>query len=485
MISERSLKLFKEVADNIPAYKQFLSDHNCSAKDIKSVESFNKMVPLSDKKSYLSKNKQEDLIWKSDLNDLLLFCATSGSTGEPYYFPRNEQLSKQYSYLIEDYLKYSSYGRGKTLVIIGFGMGVWIGGIITLRAFEIAAQRMKAPIAILPTGFNKTEIFKALKKLAPDFDQTVIVGYPPFVKELVDEASSESIDLAKLKVRFLFAAESFTELFRDYVCQKAGITNPLRDTLNVYGSADNGAMAYETPLSILIRRLILDDPFLRKDVFRQIEKTPTLAQYNPDYIEFEEVNGEIVLTADGALPLIRYAIGDHGGVFDYGAVFKILKQYNIDLDAEIMKSGIAPIANKNYPFVFVYERKDLTATLQGINIYPEFIKEGLLQDDFPRYFTQRFQMSTKYTVQQDQFLQINLELQKNITSTKELERMALKTLHAQLVEKSSEFAEVSKNKSSTKLLQIKLWPNGHHRYFAAGTKQKWVEKRELLKKDPI
>lgn len=466
--------LARQAAKELPAYKNLLAHHNISLPDI-NTDTLEKL-PVTSKKSYLVPNKFEDLTWKEDLGGLLLFCATSGSTGEPYYFPRNEELSRQYSYLLEDYIKYSSYGQGRTLVVIGFGMGVWIGGVITQRAFEIAAQRMKAPVSILPTGYNKAEIFKALRKLSPNFDQTVIIGYPPFVKELVDQADDEQVDLAKLHVRFLFAAEAFTETFRNYLCDNSGIKSPLLDTLNIYGTADIGAMAYETPLSILVRRLAIEDPLLYRDLFGQIEKTPTLAQYNPEFIHFEAVNGEIILTANGAMPLIRYAIGDHGGVLEYTQLENLFKRYKINLSAEITKAKIAHTVRKDQPFVYVYERVDLSVTLHGINIYPEFVKEGLLASDLSKIFTERFTMATKHDIHHNQFLQINVELQKGIEPGSELEEKARDAIRKSLIARSSEFAEVARSRLIDQLLQIVLWPNGHPRYFAPGTKQKWVEK---------
>jgi phenylacetate-CoA ligase len=214
---------------------------------------------------------------------------------------------------------------------------------------------------------------------------------------------------------------------------------------------------------------------LFQDIFGQIEKTPTLAQFNPQFIDFEAVDGELVLTGDGALPLIRYAVGDHGGVVGYSQMRSILHRYLINLEDEVAKAGIEHTIHR-WPFVFVYERTDLSATLHGIIIYPEFIKEGLLSGDMPASFTERFTMATKNDIYHNQFLQVNLELQKGVEPTKALERQALGALKASLKAKSSEFAEVAKSRASGNLVQVVLWPNGHQRYFAPGTKQKWVEK---------
>ncbi len=474
-MSSYSLKLFKKAAKELPAYKSFLNQNGFKADTVSTEVDFRK-VPITSKKNYLVPNKLDDLVWESDRATALLLCATSGSTGDPYYFPRNDELSNQYSYALEDFIKSSSYGKGRTLVIVGFGMGVWIGGVITMRAFELAGARMAEPLSILPAGYNKAEINKALRKLSPTYDQTIIVGYPPFIKELVDDAPKENIDLKKLNIRFLFAAESFNETFRNYVCEKAGVGNPILDTLNIYGSADIGAMAGETPLSILIRRLAIEDPLLYRDLFNQIERTPTLAQFNPKFIEFEAVDNDVVLTANGALPLIRYSIGDHGGVMDFQTIQAKMQKYDINLEAEIQKAGIQKLVKRDHPFVFVYERADLSVTLHGLNIYPEHIKEGLLSPDMTDFFTERFTMATKYDVHHNQFLQINIEMQKDVADSSKLNKHVKKSIHDSLVQRSSEFAEVAKTRDADELIQIVLWENGHPRYFSPGTKQKWVEK---------
>lgn len=475
MVNESTLKLFHKAAKELPAYKKFLKENKFDPNRVVTVNDL-RSVPLTSKKTYLVPNDPLELIWKADLESTLLYCSTSGSTGEPYYFPRNSKLSEQYSTVIEEFLNNSSYGKGRVLVLNGFGMGVWIGGILTHSAFEIAGSRMNAPLAILPTGYNKTEIFKALRKLSPQFDQTILIGYPPFVKEVVDGAEEEGVELNKLNVRFLFAAEAFTETFRNYICEKAGVGNPVLDTLNIYGTADIGAMAFETPLSIFIRRLSLQDPYLFKDIFGQVGITPTLAQFNPKYMQFEEVNGSVVLSGDSALPLIRYSVGDRGGVTDYQTISQKVQNYGINLSAELQKAGLNNKLNIDYPFVYVYERADLAVTLQGIIIYPEYIKEGLLQDEMNTMFTERFTMSTKSDIYHNQFLQVNIELQKGLEPNKDLGQKAQKAIKESLVKRSSEFAEVSRRRKTNQLLDIVLWPNGHTRYFAPNTKQKWVEK---------
>lgn len=472
MISKRSIDLFKKASEEIPAYRQFLQGHKLDPRDIREPADYSK-VPITSKKDYLQKFRLHDTMWQGDWEGQVMYCSTSGSTGTPHYFPRNRRLAEQASHMAEEFLRNSSHGNKRTLVIMGFGMGVWIGGIFTMHAFEIAVERMSAPVAILPTGYNRTEMFKALKILAPEYEQTIIAGYPPFVKEIIDDAADEGVNLSNLNLRLMFAAEAFSEMFRDYVCEKAGVKNPLTDTLNIYGSADIGAMAHETPLSILIRRLAQKEPVIFEDIFGQIEKTPTLAQYNPDFIEFEVDDGQILLTGNSAIPLIRYAIGDHGGVKSQKEIEGIFERHGTNLKEEAHKAGI-PFDDR--PFVYVYERTDFSTNLHGINIFPEFIRAGLANPAVSDKVTERFTMLTEYDDNHVQFLRINVELQKNVMPAEELKEDVLEAIFNGLITKSAEFAEISGNRDGRELIKLTLWENGHKKYFDGGGKQKWVEK---------
>ena len=353
-------------------------------------------------------------------------------------------------------------------------MGVWIGGLITYKAFEIAGIRSKYPISIITPGINKIEIFNALKKLAPHYKQTILIGYAPFIKDIIDEAPSQGINLKKLNMRMLFAAEAFSEKFRDYICKKVGIKNPCLGTLNVYGTADIGTMAYETPISILIRRLAIKNKKLFKEIFSSTDKTPTLAQYNPNFIVFESLNGEIILTGDNSIPLIRYAIGDHGGTYNFSELSSKLKKFGLDIYKEAEKAGV-----QNYvyelPFVYVYERADLATSLYGLLIYPETIREALLDKTISRFLTGKFTMLTKFDSKQNQYLQINLELKKDKKIGKAVKEKILKKIVCYLRFKNSEFRELSDYLKKRAFPKLVFWPAEHPLYFRPGVKQRWVK----------
>ncbi|MDO8574492.1 MAG: hypothetical protein Q7R86_02605 [bacterium] len=472
---KNALTLFKEASRRVPAYKDFLRKHHVNPAKIKTFKDF-ELLPTTDKKSYLREYPLEKLAWDGHLNKPLVYTSTSGSTGEPFYFPREQRLDWQYSILAEEFLKNSSYGTGgPTLVIVGFGMGVWIGGIITYKAFEIAAQNNNLPVSIITPGINKGEIFHALRNLSPQYKETILVGYPPFIKDVLDEAQDEGINLKKLNLRLLFAAESFSEKFRDYIIKKTNIKNLFLNTLNIYGTADIGAMAYETPISILVRRLAIKNPKLFKDIFNDVNKTPTLAQYNPFFITFESPNKEILLTGENTIPLIRYAIGDHGGILSFSELEKTFKNSNLNLQEEAQRSGIKKTIAET-PFVYVYERSDLSTKLSGAIIYPEHIREGLHHEDLEEFLTGKFTLITKHDKKHNQYLEINIELKPGTRKSGQLEKITRDVVIKSLLDKNAEYKYLFNMTPDRVKPKIIFWEHGHPTHFKQGIKQKWVKK---------
>ncbi|MEK7507529.1 MAG: hypothetical protein AAB602_00380 [Patescibacteria group bacterium] len=468
------LELFHLVARRVPAYKDFLRKNKIAPEKIKTFKDLQLVPPVS-KKNYLREYGIEKLCWDGSLKKPLVWTSTSGSTGEPFYFPRSEKLDWQASVVHDLFFRNGSLGvEGPTLVIVGFGMGVWIGGLITYEAFEMASREAGHEISILTTGINKAEILKAFKKLSPRFRQTILVGYPPFIKDVLDDAHSHGIGIKKLNLRLIFAAEPFTEKFRDFIVKKAHIRSSYLDTMNIYGTADLGAMAHETPLAILVRRLAVRNKKLFEAFFPSISKTPTLTQYNPLFVNFEAVDGNLLITGDSAIPLVRYSIGDHGGVFTFGEAMGALKKFRVNAGRAIRQAGIEEHTHE-LPFVYVYERSDFSTNFYGIQIYPEMVRDALIDKYVSKFLTGRFTMLTKFNDDQDQYLEINLELRKEKKTHPYLKRRVLKKIVATLREKSSEFRELSNYLEDRSHPRLIFWQNEHPLYFRPGVKQKWVK----------
>lgn len=472
--TRRPLQLFRRAAREVPAYKDFLRKNRVPPEKIRTWADFGHVPPVT-KENYLRAYPMEKLMWGGTVRKPLVFTATSGSTGKPFYFPRGRELDWQSSVMHEAFLKNGLRDeKGPTLVIIGFGMGIWIGGLITYKAFEMAALRGGYEISIITPGINKVEIFNALRDLAPHFSQVILAGYPPFLKDIIDEAPQQGINLKKIPLRLLSAAEAYTERFRDYLARSGGVENIYLDTMNVYGSADIGTMAHETPASILLRRLAVRNQELFCVLFSKIMKTPTLAQYDPYFITFEAQGNDLVLTGDNAMPLVRYALGDHGGVLSFEEAIHMLEAYGIKFGAEARAAGIHNYVSE-LPLVYVYERSDFSVKLHLHDVCPEIIRDVLTTPKMSGVLTGKFTMATRYNEKQDQYLELNLELRKRKKASKDftdaLRAAVLNALRLRAVGPGNPRDLVKR----PNLVKLVFWPAEHPLYFRPGVKQAWVE----------
>lgn len=473
--ADRTLDLFHKAAVGVPAYKRFLKQNKIDHKQIKSWSDF-KNVPIVNKKNYLQKNTIKDLCWDDKQSKPSIYTSTSGSSGEPSYFIRQEDLDWQCSVTKELFLSLNPNDIKKpTLVIDCFGMGIWIGGLMTYRAYELAALRNNYPVSIITPGISKNDIFNALKNLAPKYENVIIAGYPPFVRDILEEASDHGVNIKKLNVKVQFAAEAITENFRDYVAKETGMKNIYLDSLNIYGSADIGAMAFEGATSILVKRLAMKNKDLFYDIFSPINKTPTLAQFIPNFINFENVDGEIILSGNSTMPLIRYSIGDNGGVLSFDEVNKIMKKHGINIYKEAKKLGIQNAINE-LPFVFVYERANLSVSFYGLNMYPEWFKDALLESHVSRYLTGKFSFDSVYDENHNQILEVNLEKREIAKLSKSTKNAISRKIIAALAKNSSEYRELLDKQGHKAHPMFNFIKYGDKNYFSSGVKQRWLKK---------
>ena len=471
--NKEKLRLFHAVAENVPAYKDFLQKNKLDPRTIKTVEDLKK-VPTIDKDNYLRAYPHEDLMWNGTLKKPLTIHATSGSTGESTYFERELSSDLKRAFIVDSFYKQNKKTtEGPTLFIVAFGMGIWSAGMGIYTGAYLAGQIHQYPVSIITPGVSKEEVLKILRNIAPRFKQVIIAGYPPFVKDVIDEAQSEGIPLKNFNLRFIFTGEAFTEEFRDYLSNRADVKNVLLDTMNTYGTAELGPMAVETPLVILIRRLT--DKKIFSKLFGDITKTPTLTQYIPNFVNFDCENGELLFTGDSTIPLVRYRSGDHGGILTYKEVAGKLKKQGVDLEKKCKEAGITDYISQ-LPMVYVYERKNLAATLYGILIYPEFVKSAVLHPTFYDILTGKFTLVQKYDKKQDQYLEVNLELRSGADPTSKQKALIQKRILNVLKKRSSEFKELCKNLDERVHPRIVFWKNEDPKFFTPGSKQKWVQK---------
>lgn len=476
---ESSLKLFKEMANRVPAYRSFLKKNKVNPRLINSVSDFKK-IPFTNKENYLKSYDLKDLCWDGKFDQgKWIIASTSGSTGEPFYFPRTSSQDRQFKLTSELCLiDIFNINKKRTLFIDCFALGVWIGGMFMYQAIKSLIDTKKYKLSIITPGADKIEAIKAIKTIGKSFGQIIIGGYAPLVKDLIDDGVDQGMDWKKYNIKFFFAAEGFTEKFRDYVLNKVGQNNLYFSSINHYGTADMGTMAHETPASILIRRIIDNNNVLFKNTFYDAKSLPTLAQYIPELFFFEEVDGRLLCSSSSGLPLLRYDLKDRGGIFSLNKVKKVFKESKINLISEFKKNNIQDTL-WNLPFVYLYERSDFTVSIYSVNIYPDSIKKALQEKTLQRVLTGKFTMRVDFDKKQNQFFEINIELRPNVLIAENTRKEIISTIILWLNKENSEWRDFYADIKIRKRIIPKIiyWPYQHSKYFKSGRKQKWASKK--------
>lgn len=473
---DQALKLFHAMAERVPAYKDFLKQNGINPESIETIEDFKKL-PLLDKDNYLRKYPLKDLCWDGEFSEQAwTVCTTSGSTGEPFYFPHGLAQDAQYALVAELYLRTNfEIHKKKTLYINGFPMGAWIGGVFTYKAITMIAEQGRYPLSIINPGINKAEIIKAVKKFGHEFDQILIGSYGPFLKDALDDGTREGIDWKQYNLGFVFSAEGFSEGFRDYVLEMAGKPNNIAATLNHYGTVDLGTMSYETPLAILLRREALKRPELYSSLFDDQIRLPTVTQYIPNLFYFEEVDKTLICSAPAGIPLVRYNLKDVGGVYSYDQVVELCQKQGVNLPAQMADAGLDQTLWK-LPFVYVYERNDFSVSFYAFQIYPATVRRALEAVELRDKVTGKFSMSVGYDEQQNQRFEVNVELKHGVSDDLALKEQVMTEIKDQLLEESSEYRETHREKGAQVNPFVALWNYEDGKFFRPGVKQKWVLK---------
>jgi phenylacetate-CoA ligase len=203
--------------------------------------------PIINKQNYIEKfDIQQRTV---DMKKVDFIHSSSGSTGSPTIWPRSRQDEQAISALFERILV--SFGLNtedakNTLAVVCFPMSVWVGGLFTTFCLRILSDK-GYPLTIVTPGNNVDETFKILRSVSnmTSFKQTVIFGYPPFVKGMIDKGKSVGIDWDSFNLDLVLAGE-----FQSMALQMLELSQA------------------RTPFSIKIRQFLASRPDLARELFK-------------------------------------------------------------------------------------------------------------------------------------------------------------------------------------------------------------------------
>lgn len=470
---ERILALFQQVVQTVPAYQDFLQARDIDSTAIQTLKDF-EALPLTTKDNYLQQFPLAHLCRQGKLETCDMIAVSSGSTGQPTFWPRfisdEYQIATRFEQIFADSF---AADQKRTLAVVGFALGTWVGGMYTANCCRYLASK-GYPLTVITPGNNKAEILRVVQTLGPMFEQVVLLGYPPFLKDVIDTGLAEGVPWPQYHIKWVVAGEVFSEAWRDLVGNRVGSTNPCFDSASLYGTADAGVLGNETPLSICIRRFLADHPDIAAELFGK-SRLPTLVQYDPNsrYFEVAEA-GTLLFSGDNGIPLIRYHINDRGGLIPYEQLLEFLQAHGFDAIATLQQQDPAPI--RLLPFVYVFGRSHFTVSFFGANIYPENVTVGLEQPEICDWVTGKFVMQVQTDTDQNSHLVIYVELAPGETASSEREDEIAESMLQQLRWLNSEFANYVP--AEYQIPQIHLLSHGDPTYFPVGVKHRYTRPLE-------
>jgi phenylacetate-CoA ligase len=467
----RALALFHAAARRVPAYGDFLARQGCDPARIQTSADF-AAVPVMDKRNYLTQYPLPDLCWDGNLSALHMISVSSGSTGKPFFWPRGIHQELATSISFEEIYRHTFRAdERRTLVVVCFAMGTWIAGTFTYQATALLAQK-GYPLTLVTPGVNRDEILRAVRELGPQFDQVVLAGYPPFVKDVLDAGRAAGMDWSAYQIKMIWAGEVFSEEWRAHTHELAGSPDPFTSSAALYGSADAAVLGHEWPLSVAVRRVLADQPDLAAAVFGE-PRLPSLLQYDPELRYFEPVDGELVFTAPMGTPLIRYNIHDTGGLVPCADLLARCRAGGRDPLADLRAAGTSgPVPD--LPFVYVFGRSDFTVSFYGANIYPENVKAGLEDVRVRDRVTSKFVMYVTHDAERRERLRIHVELVPGLAPDRaaDLRPLLAHVIPEQVRRQNSEFANYAPPEAQVP--EIVLHAAGDPAWFAPGLKHRYT-----------
>jgi phenylacetate-CoA ligase len=460
------LELFARTVQTVPAYRAFLREHSVNPQAVRTIDDFRRL-PLATRENYVRRYPLDERC-RGGLSRCDMVAVSSGSTGPPTFWPRTlHDESASASRFEQIFCEAFEADRKKTLAVVCFPLGTWVGGMFTTSCCRQLASK-GYPVTTVTPGNQRSEIFRVVTALSPMFEQTVLLGYPPFLKDVVDAGLTERIDWSTYGTKLVLAGEVFSEEWRTLMAERTGMARLTLDSASLYGTADGGVLGCETPVSVGIRRFLADHVEPATALFGR-PRLPTLVQYDPTTRYFEEHQHTLVVSCDSGVPLVRYHIADEGGVIAYSAMIERMRASGFDAEGATRNAGARTV--QSLPFVYVFGRSHFAISYYGANVFPETVSLGLEQPQIRACVTGKFVMEAREEPDHNRELTIAVELAAGVEASSDLSQAVAESVLAQLLRYNSEFANYVP--SSRQSPRVTLLPAGHPEYFPGGVKHRY------------
>lgn len=458
----KAWRVFDLASKNTPAYQKFLKQNNFSSLKISGLTPLLSEIPATDKASYVKKYSIEDrCVGGKFPSGGIMIDESSGTSGTPNNWVRGnaERLAVKKALQVA---MHSIVGKKQVFIINAFALGPWATGMNVSISF--------VDVAILKSVGPDIKKIENTLNLFENKYEYVIMGYPPFLKNLVDNAD---VKWEKFNTIAVFGGEGLSESMRDYLGKH------FNQVIGSYGASDLEInIAAENEFTISLRKLMLENEELRNRLVRVESKNlPMVFQYNPlDYYIESNEQGELIITLcrdSNISPKVRYNIHDTGHVIRFPELKKILKDLKIPV-SKLAKS------ETDLPLLFHYGRSDMAVAFFGCKITPQDIQQVIYS--MPKFakLINSFSMITYEDEKVNKKLTLALELSDGLKIPKEFnEKEIAQKMFEKLKEVNQDYREIAGivPKASTPIVELYEYGKGPFAINDIRLKQNYIQKR--------
>lgn len=307
-----------EVQRRVPAYREFLESRHVGP----GVEW--EELPLLNRQNYLTAFPVEQLCWDGNLRQgHLIEVGPASPQMVLRFWPRRPSEENVFVEALQQTLvEYHRIDVRRTLLIVCLPASVGSLGPRFIAACRLLASSGRFPLAVALPGFDLGEAVECCARFGRDFDQVLWVTecfVVPFVTRLLER---RSVDVGSGRMSFILAGEGCSEELREWVAERYGHGPEVPFCVwSGYGSPYAGELAVETRETIALRQFFHRRPAECREVFGTTHPPVLLVPLPHAFLE--SVDGRVVATRDGLIPLVRFDTGDAGGLLGRERLFSM------------------------------------------------------------------------------------------------------------------------------------------------------------------
>ncbi len=345
-----------------------------------------------------------------DYQEIFAMHSSSGSSGNPFYWPALKADSLSVPDLIGQLLEnWFDIERKKTLAIVGLSLGSWAGGEYISWALKTMALNHSYPFWVFSCGNHHDEIIRAISQMESSVDLIILFMVPSAIGHFYLKASQLKQTLPFEKLRYIVMGEPFPESIRASLQRRAGVKDNSPFMFSVYGSADTSGLGIETLTTIALRKLLYQNNALASELGIEYP-IPNFFHFTARDTFVEVLDGHLCVTRWQGIPLVRYILYDRVGLYSWqGLKQAILKSAMLQPEDKPWLEILSSASDRLPDLLAVSGRADSCVILKGTNLTEYMLDAAVKCQELSGVLTGLYRAKIIYE-QERQYLQFDLEI---------------------------------------------------------------------------